>query len=153
MPRFLLEEDDEDLFNFNVIGLQSTLNEDFRFVFHINQYFHTRFERIHDLHILHKKEPFTFSVFQFIDEQNHCKYTLYRNESFVKEISDTNDFSLFSSFDTKHFLLPQYKQFNYLVKMEGEQLDEISLHLHQNSFINYVFTIPLKTLKNKENLI
>ena len=122
--------------DFYIIGLVSPEN-DYKISWEINQSLNFNLVNIESIEIKSSKHPeyLTFPVYYYEDEKELIKYYLIGNK--------TND----------GFLLEDYKNIDYLIKIAGDFSDDISgfvMNLKSVENIITAFQIPLQHLKQKD---
>ncbi len=148
----LLYELEEDYFNFQLIALKSTIFDDYLFIYKLNSLFKMQFERAkNDLEIIISNQEYWFSVYTYNNQSNHIQYTIFNNISQEKEISNT--MTLFGKETIKIPLFKSLKFYNYLLKIEADFSNDISLDLQNISYITHYQKIEVNNLKNKDYLI
>jgi hypothetical protein len=129
-------------YDFEVLALISP-EKDYKLVWNINKILNIKFRKDHDLSLeFDKGSKLIFSNFKYDTE--YAGLRLLRNRSF--------DFR-----DSKSFLLPELKEYDYIIKSEGEKdifnMKDITEKLKNLPLIQYIRKIEIHTLKSKENLI
>ncbi len=148
----------EDSFSeeFSLLAIHTDL-EDFRLAYFLNKTLDLNLSRKEfDLNFIDSKG--NFSVFEYIDQDNFLKWNLISNiynHNFTTNIS--NDlFELSSELVKKFNLLSEYKNVNFLLKLENNEnqvdLEDIIKEIKNIPQIITLYNIN-KDLKNKENLI
>lgn len=148
--RILDDFDDE---SFTLFALHSSL-EDYAVVYALNRYLKTRFKRLRtDLDIA---QGISFPIFEWRDEANDRYWTLISNVSRIKELPGTHDlFMNEPSFKTYH-LIPENKEVDYVIKIEGEPMADDELLPGTITDIPGIITayaLDTNKLKSKKNLI
>jgi hypothetical protein len=129
-------------YDFEVLALISP-EKDYKLAWNINKVLNIKLRRDADLCLeFGKGNKLIFSNFKYDTE--YAGLRLLRNRSY-------------DSKESKPFLLPEFKEYDYLIKSEGEKdifnMKEIAGKLNQLSLIQYIKKIEIHTLKSKENLI
>ena len=148
----------EDSFSeeFSLLAIHTDL-EDFRLAYFLNKTLDLNLSRKEfDLNFIDSKG--NFSVFEYIDLDNFLKWNLISNiynHNFTTNIS--NDlFELSNELVKKFNLLSEYKNVNFLLKLENNEnqvdLEDIIKEIKNIPQIITLYNIN-KDLKNKENLI
>lgn len=138
---------------FSLLALHSSL-EDYAMVYAINLCLKANFKRAsNDLDI---SEKVSFPIFEWIDESNESHWTLLTNKTEIEERLLRND--LFNNEPTirKEYLLPEYKDADYLLKIEHEDaaLEQKTLkQLLEIPKIITAYILNADHLKSKSNLI
>lgn len=138
---------------YTLFALHSSL-EDYAVVYALNKYLKSKlFRSKADLDI---SVDLSFPIFEWKDMANDCVWTLINN-SCRRELQIENE-GLFQNelAVTTHYLVPEYKDVDYFLKIEGDTLSD------EQDLLNTINTIPRiitayaiapETLKSKENLI
>ncbi|MED5354472.1 MAG: IPExxxVDY family protein [Bacteroidota bacterium] len=148
----------EDSFSeeFSLLAIHTDL-EDFRLAYFLNKTLDLNLSRKEfDLNFIDSKG--NFSVFEYIDLDNFLKWNLISNiynHNFTTNIS--NDlFELSNELVKKFNLLSEYKNVNFLLKLENNEnqvdLEDIIKEIKNIPQIITLYNIN-KDLKNKGNLI
>ena len=130
----------EPEYDFEVISLVSSV-KDYRLCWLLNRHLKFDFSRVDDLMLpaQKKKKGGTFSNYFFYDEMNKLNYFLLANK------------------DGGVFLLPELKQVDYIIKLEGFMADEKKKELLEElklvPYLETVFGNSLDELKSKANLL
>lgn len=130
-------------FDFVLFGLNANVKPH-KLAWYINKEQGLSFAKTDDLIIEFNKSKH-IRILHFIHEDEFCKYRILKNRS-----ESTED-----AFDA--FLLPELKQFDYLMILENEStnfnenvfFDKIK----QIPFVQFAIKVDLSTLKSRENLI
>lgn len=139
--------------SFILIALHTTLN-DYALVYELNQSLKSRFKRAKKNFDLAENK--SFPIFEWDDEFNDMYWVLVANQSSEQELIANNDLFQNESTYTKPRLIPEYKDVDYLLKIETEKDIEI------NSLIKNILMLPrvmaayeinTEKLKSKNNLI
>lgn len=146
----------EDLFEdtFSLLALHSSL-EDYALVYAVNESLKAGFKRSKkDLEI---KQSISFPIFEWRDNVNDSYWTLISNNS-LKEEMYTTEKDLFIDVPSfkQHYLLPEYREVDYFLKIEQDDLDgthEILKKLLAMPKILTAYKIDVQKLKSKSNLI
>lgn len=128
-------------YDFTLLALVSPMRE-YKLAWYINQLLHIRLVKEKDIEFAFTNQPhLCISNYTFATE--HSVLRLLRNRS-VRE-------------EEQAFLLPELKQFDYLIVLQGggDFFDKINLTevLQQIPTVDYVKPVDVNTLKSKENLI
>ena len=133
----LLIENDYDFFLFGI----SCSEKAYRLCWALNMQLKTSFQKNNDIEINEKnvKEQVRFSVFAFKNEELFSDYKIIANRSGNK------------------FLIPEFKQADYLLLVQGEfpyeEKASVLKKIKSISFVQTAFEIEPQKLKSKENLI
>ncbi len=142
--------------NYDLIAI-NTIIEDYLLAFNINQKLRLSLSRHkNDIISIDNAGEVAFSIYGFEDENQDLYWSLVQNQKWI-ETTDKKS-SLFEQSQQKIYLLPEFKNVDYFLKIEGSEFedDEIRDILHQIKEINNVsavFTVDTEKLKSKNNLI
>ena len=149
----------EDSFSeeFSLLAIHTDL-EDFRLAYFLNKKLGLNLSRKEfDLNFIDSKG--NFSVFEYIDKDNFLKWNLISNiynHNFTTNITSNDLFELSNELVKKINLLSEYKNVNFLLKLENNEnqvdLEDIIKEIKNIPQIITLYNIN-KDLKNKENLI
>lgn len=139
--------------SFALIALHCSL-EDFTLAYTINRHLKSSFKRRSKNLVF--SDTASLPVFEWKDAMNDRYWTLVPNSVQAEEnTNDTGFFKNVPSFTKKH-LIPEYKNVDYFMKLEQEDLDSESAILKAILAIPKIitaYTINTNTLKSKNNLI
>ncbi len=145
----------EDLYedSFAIIAVHSSL-EDHALVYALNQGLKARFSRCsRDMEL----SPFsTFPIFEWRDAVNDSYWTLITNGSIKKMHVAGEDLFVDEPSYSRHYVLPEYKEVDYLLKIEQDELDHIHKIVKKLLEMPKVLTayrIHVEKLKSKNHLI
>lgn len=143
---------------FSLIGIHCTI-EDYRLAYLINQVLDLQLKRNKD-DVCFTKDKSRFTLFDFDEKQQHVTYHLVSNICKVKQEQNQSLNSLFGNENfgsTTHYLLPEYKKVNYLLKIETDltinKEKQIISKLLKIPQVVTAYSIDVDTLKTKNNLI
>ena len=149
----------EDSFSeeFSLLAIHTDL-EDFRLAYFLNKKLGLNLSRKEfDLNFIDSKG--NFSVFEYIDQDSFLKWNLISNiynHNFTTHINSNDLFELSNELVKKFNLLSEYKNVNFLLKLENNEnqvdLEDIIKKIKNIPQIITLYNIN-KDLKNKENLI
>lgn len=138
---------------FTLLALHSSL-KDYAMVYAINLCLKTNFVRASkDLDI---SKNVSFSFFEWKDDSNDNYWTLLSNQSEIEESFDSGDLFENEPAITKHYLLPEYKEVDYLLKIEHEDdalEKEVLKQLLKIPNVLTAYILNIDHLKYKDNLI
>jgi len=141
--------------SFTLVALHSSMN-DYAMVYTLNLCLKSNFKRTpKDLDISKK---ISFPIFEWRDEQNDNYWTLIANNSTQEESESLIGSNLFANEPSyaKHHLLPEYKDADYLLKIEhdDDSLEEqVVKQLQAMPKIITAYILEVEQLKSKNNLI
>ena len=132
--------------------------DDYRLAYFLNKHLGINlFRKTFDLDFVNSKG--SFSVFEYIDQTSFLKWSLISNiynYNFSTEASNDDLFVESNNLVQKVNLLTEYKNVNYLLKIENNEsqvdLEAIVKEIKSISQVITLYDIN-KDLKNKENLI
>ena len=111
------------------------------------------YTKSHNQHANHKLMEFGYKYIYY-DSNNEQEWILVSNQSKVDKYNDSN-LGIFSNESyTLSYLIPEYKMFNYILKIDGklEEKDKI-LKIKNIPIVNMVSKINKSLIKNKDKLI
>ena len=97
--KLLLEYEDESPYYY--LGISSSL-KDYQMIFHLNKRLNLDFKHVEPFHFSKKDQDFVYSLYLYIDHENMVNYYLVSNSANAAR------------------LVPQYKQLDFFIFMEGE---------------------------------
>jgi hypothetical protein len=130
-------------FNFTLIGLNSNAKPH-KIAWFLNNQDDLSFSKTEDL-VIEFNQDKNIQITQFLHQDEMSTYRILKNRAEASE----------DSFDA--FLLPELKQFDYLIILENESttFDENVFYnkIRQIPFVQFAIKVDLSTLKSRENLI
>ncbi|MGB5818595.1 MAG: IPExxxVDY family protein [Saonia sp.] len=139
--------------SFALIALHSSM-EDYTLAYALNLYLKSNLKRTRiDLDI---SENISFPIFEWKDPVNDRYWTLITNNSILEENLDRNDLFRNEPSYTKHKLVPEFKDVDYFLKIEQDDMDVEDRLIKSIQAIPHMVTayaIETNTLKSKNNLI
>lgn len=139
--------------SFTLVALHSSM-EDFAIVYTINSCLKSKFQRSSE--DLDLSEQVSFPIFEWKDDSTESYWTLISNKSQSQEKSAGNDLFENEPSFSKQYLLPEYKEVDYLLKIEHDDLTLEEDTLKQLLTISNIITAYILNadhLKSKNNLI
>ncbi|MCC8359432.1 IPExxxVDY family protein [Salinimicrobium sediminilitoris] len=145
---------------YKLLAIHSSV-EEFKLAYLLNKHIDLKLARTPKDIDLHKgKESILFAHFIYEDLQKYCTYHLVNNVARQEGRSGSDLDSLFFGDQLavkKSFLLPEFKQVDFLVKIEDE-LDAISTKMLISRIleipqVSTAYAIDFHRIKTKENLI
>ncbi|HET6245461.1 MAG: IPExxxVDY family protein [Bacteroidetes bacterium] len=125
-------------YDFILIGI-SCHARDYKFCWMVNKSLDLNFARQDSLSLKTKNMTCEFAHYTFFDEDKHLEYTLLSNKG------------------ANGFLLPEQKQADYLLKIEGGfsafQATELINKIRNIEAVLTAFNIDIENLKSRQNLI
>ena len=160
MPAHRLILDDVFEQPFKLIAIHSSV-EEYKLAFLLNKHLGLRLSRSSkDVDFQIKDLKVLFALYTFEDIQKYCNYFLVSNFSKGELISNGNLNSLFQDEQVafkKMYLLPEFKQVDFFLKIE-EESTSLSEKLLLNKIkkipqVSTAYAIDFHQIKSKENLI
>ncbi|AHM59028.1 hypothetical protein D770_03805 [Flammeovirgaceae bacterium 311] len=128
-------------FDFTLMALLSPLRE-YKLAWYINQLLHIRLVKEKDIQLNFTNQP-NLCISNYIFATEHSILRLLKNRSVGDE--------------EQGFLLPELKQFDYLIMLQGEgdffDKEELPAVLKNIPTVEFVKPVEVNDLKSKENLI
>ncbi len=147
-----LEED-----SFALTAIHSSL-EDYRLVYFLNRYLSTGFSRRRN--DLDFNEKYLLPIYEWYDYHTETQWNLTANRFTVTYTAEIEQTSLFTeAFETRvpHYLVPEYKKADYLLKISGEPneatVQKILKGIKEIARVVTAYQIDINQLKSKKNLI
>lgn len=144
--------------NYSLIAIRSEL-EDYRFAYFLNKSPFFIFQRIKkDISCIKNKRKIYFSTFKHINSELRRTSFLIGNKSIYKSESSEPG-NLFSNnlIMNSSFLLPELKEFDYFLKLNGlwkySEKENLKQYLKQLPYIESATDIELDKIKSIDNLI
>lgn len=130
-------------YDFIVFALVSTIKE-YKLAWHLNSITDMDFSKLDDIELTYSKEEAKYI-------SNYVFYTEYSCVRILKnKLTDKDG-------ETIGYLLPELKQFDYFLKIEGESFDEIAEDLPEKlkslPCVQYFEKLKIENLKSKDNLL
>ncbi|MBD1260186.1 IPExxxVDY family protein [Maribacter polysiphoniae] len=139
--------------SFTLIALHSSM-QDYSIVYALNMVLNSSFVRASkDLELSEYK---SFPFFEWQDDQHDRYWTLIANKSIKKELLVRDGLFQDEPSFAKHYLVPEYKEVDYFVKIEhDDDLDSSFLvkDLLTIPKIITAYSLDADTLKSRNNLI
>lgn len=159
IQRLVLDSIPED--DFELIAIHSSLPP-YRLAFLLNKNLEIRLARKKKDVLLKTNEiPLHFPLFQFEDVFRYHTYTLVGNtcrvEKMLNEPRTNQLFQTYNSSTVTKYLIPEYKNVDYFLKIETENLDGVHGSLLPSLVsipqIVTAYAVERSSLKSKNNLI
>ncbi len=152
MKKFhLLDDLDEDL-NFFITTLQLSSVENYLFLFRLNTQLNLNFKRIEDLENFSNNEFYQHAQYESINEITGNQYKIISNVSNPKTLN-SEEGSLFPTQESKTYLLPNFKNYQLLIKTDYPLNEDFLLHLQANSDVQHYRVLNFKEFDKLPNLI
>ena len=147
---------DYDL-SFILIGVRSEI-KDYQFAYFLNKSPFFQFKRmITDISYMVNKKKIFFSAFKDLDKDKKRTCFLIKNKSFYQDTVKAYETLFSESVGKNAFLIPELKEFDYLIKMVGiwkkKELLTLTEFLHQMKSVELQTKINLKKIKSINNLV
>lgn len=144
---------------YKLIAIHSSV-EEFKLAYLLNKHLNLKLARSpKDIDLHEGSENVFFPHFLYEDQKNYCTYHLVSNVSTQEGKSGSGGDSLFGEqlAVRKSYLLPEFKQVDFLIKIEDE-LDMVSekiliSRIMEIPQISTAYAIEFHQIKSKENLI
>jgi len=140
--------------DYSLIGIHST-EEDYRIAYLLNKNLNTRLTRFEQC-LDFKDSTAEFPLFEYKDEKTFINYYLINNKH-LQFVNNHDNEVLFGGNDTVSYLIPEKKNVDFFLKIEGCNSDAFIENLVENlKKINQIITsYPLDpaTLKSRDHLI
>ncbi len=148
--------DDFICLDYELIAVHAAL-EDYRMAYLLNKYFNIQLQKNRtNITVQDKMGRSNFNHFYYDDEKNGIIWNLVENKAFSNN-SVKNASGIFETVETASYLLPEYKNAKFIVKIENSENDywskKIIQQLAQLQIVSLVYEIPVDNLKSKNNLI
>ena len=150
-----------DEIDYDLIAIHTSL-EDFRMAFFINQILPVNLSKSENEIQINIKEGEThFSRFYYNDDESAITWNLIQNKNKIVQHKTGNSENLFSDLtmevSTNVFLLPEFKNADYFLKIEnnGDAMNILKIQILLNTIDNVstVYIIDTDKIKSKNNLI
>ena len=138
---------------FSLFGIQTNVPA-YKLVYYLNKKINTSFMRNDDIYLIENNFRIYLEKYSHYDINNEETWTLVSNESRNYK-TQINNLSLFSNSPYKLiYLIPEYKMFNYILKIDNE-LPKKNFILKFNSIevVNLFSKINKKVINNNDKLI
>lgn len=152
-----LEFDDIDYYQ--LVAIHSSM-EEYKMAYFLNKHLDLRLKRSHfDLDFNHGEIQALYPLFDFKEPENYRSYYLIKNKfkGSIKKVVSSG--SLFIEEDISSqitYLIPEYKEVDYFLKIEDDTEGEEQSIINKIAFIPQVITtymVDINQLKSKNNLI
>ena len=142
--------DEAEFIDFQLYGLVSSFTDSAQLVYHINRIFQTRFCRTTDLDVVIEQQITYFPVFEWENAQTGAYYHIIKNASYTLD-SQKDSPNLSALFDVAPVLIQTYKQYNFLLKVNGDVSE--GLPISENNFISVLTELETDGIKTINRLI
>ena len=147
---------DYDL-NFIIIGVQSEM-KDYQFGYFLNNSPFFELNRMNtDISCIINEKKVYFSVFEHVNSDQKRTSFLIKNKVLYHDPVPISKSLFNESVDKAAFLIPELKEFNYLIKMVGiwkkKEFEELQKFLHHMKNVEFQANINLTQIKSINNLV
>ncbi len=142
--------DEAEFIDFQLYGILSAYTDSPQLVYHMNRSFETQFTRCEDLDVLIENQITYYPVFEWENPQSGVYYNIIKNAAYTMN-SPENEGNLSSLFEVAPMLINQYKQYNFLLKVSGEEIGD--LPIYENNFIQLITELDTSSIKTINRLI
>lgn len=142
--------DESEFIDFQLYGIATAFSDSPQFIYNVNLNFHTRFERIKDLDVLIENQVSYYPIYEWEDSNTQIYYHIVKNSAYTLDTVQ-NLSNLSSLFDVTPTLIPQFKEYNYFLRISQEDFSEIPLQ--ENSFIQKITPLEVAKIKSISRLI
>ena len=144
----------DDFIDFQLVGVNSSFESSFQFIYHLNQEFNTHFKRIKDLDILVNHQEFFFSTFHWYDTFNKIDYYIIKNRP-IEAIFKNKEVDLSQLFQADFPLIQKYKGCNYVLKIAEceEEIENLIIPFKTNNFIDQIEIYDINSIEDANRLI
>ncbi len=139
--------------DFSLLAIHSNL-EDYSMAYSLNEALNTRLKRSKEDIDVSKDTTFPYYVWK--DSINERNWSLFVNTSFKEEKLKRNDLFNNEEISTAYYLLPEFREVDFFLKIEQEEEDLESWLMESLLKIPKVITaypIEISNIKSKQNLI
>ncbi|WP_298284987.1 IPExxxVDY family protein [uncultured Lutibacter sp.] len=151
MQLFTLDFEDD----YSLIGIHSP-EEDYRLAYLLNLHLKTKLTR-YKHHLDFENSEAEFPLFEFKDETNFNNYYLINNKHTQLNSELKNEGLFGGNISTTSYLIPEKKNIDYFLKIEGCNSDifikNLVVNLNNIKQIITSYSIEPNTLKSKDHLI
>ncbi|MFD0761686.1 IPExxxVDY family protein [Lutibacter aestuarii] len=151
MQLFTLDFEDD----YSLIGIHSP-EEDYRLAYLLNLHLKTKLTR-YKHHLDFENSEAEFPLFEFKDETNFNNYYLINNKHTQLNSELKNEGLFGGNISTTSYLIPEKKNIDYFLKIEGCNSDifikNLVVNLNKIKQIITSYSIEPNTLKSKDHLI
>ena len=157
--KLILDEDLDEPFTLIAIHCST---EDYKLAYLLNQYLRTGFKRKKaDLNFSTKGLPIAFPLYDFEDCKKHIHYYLVANSCLSVEEESQSSGGLFAAMvsekATTHYLLPEFRNVDYFLKIYSENgvlpLRKLLAEINEIKQVISAYTVEVENIKSKNNLI
>ena len=138
---------------FSLFGIQANVPA-YKLVYYLNKKINTSFIRNDDIYLIENDFKIYLEKYSHYDVNNEETWTLVSNES-KNYNTKINNLSLFRNSTYKlNYLIPEYKMFNYILKIDNElPKKNFILKFNNIEVVNLFSQINKTVLNSKDQLI
>ena len=138
---------------FLLYGIQTDAPS-YKLIYYLNKKINTSFIRNDDIYLIENDFKIYLEKYSHFDINSEENWTLISNESRNYK-TKTNNLSLFSNSPYKlTYLIPEYKMFNYILKVDNElPKKNFILKFNKIEVVNLFSQINKTVINNKDKLI
>lgn len=149
--------DEEESWDFEILALQTNIENEVSFVYQFNKFFETKFVKKTNLTVQKNKKNYDYSIFEYENPYDYCIYKIYKNKpntDLLHKKSFDEENCLEDIFIPTPYLLSSYLKFNFLLKLPKPliQDDLYKKIIFRNEIISK-YKIVDKELKKIKNLL
>lgn len=139
--------------DYSLFGIQSNAPS-YMLVYYLNKDMNIGFKRDKDIDIIENNQNIYLNRFTYHDPESEQDWTLVSNQSRINEYNSYNLAIFRNQSYVLSYLIPEYKMFNYVLKIDGkfEKKDKIS-KMSSIAIINMFSKINKSLIKNQDKLI
>ena len=146
---------------YQLVAIHTSL-EEYRLAYYINQKLPINLSKCkNEIQIKSKEGETQFARYIYEDEKNGFFWNLIQNKNEITVENKKDNLGLFTntsnSFATKVYLLPEFKNVDYLLKIENTEdaleIPKITSLLNSIERVSTVYVIENENIKSKNNLI
>lgn len=142
--------DESEFIDFQLYGIATAFSDSPQFIYNLNLNFQTRFERIQDLDVWIENQMAYYPIYEWEDCGSQIYYHIVKNSAYVLN-SKPNLSNLSTLFDMAPTLIPQFKEYNYFLRISQEGVDRIPIQ--ENNFIQKITQLETAKIKSISRLI
>ncbi len=138
---------------YSLFGIQ-TNEPSYKLAYYLNKDANLTFQRDQDIGVIENNQNVYLTKYTYYDSYNEQDWILVSNQSKINDYNNPNKGIFNSQSYVLSYLIPEYKMFNFILKIDGklEKKDKIS-KINNISIINMVSKINTSLIKNKDKLI
>ena len=149
----------DDVEDYQLVAIHSSI-EEYKMAYFLNKHLHLRLQRSRfDLDFNHGEIQALYPLFEFKEPENYRSYHLIKNKykGPVKKVVSSGSLFIEEEVSSKiTYLIPEYKEVDYFLKIEDDIEGEEQSIVNKIAFMPQVITtymVDANQLKSKNNLI